>query len=109
VPAVNPLVLTATTNHDVPVEDDAVSETVSQEALSEAVNVLLEFVLVAVNVWFGGLSAPSTAENVRDVGLTVIVVDVVVEVVDWEKGDTINVTGTVVLADVVSLIVMVAL
>jgi len=71
VPAANPLVLTAAENHDVPVEDDKARETVSQEALSEAVNVLLEFVLVAVNVWFGGLPAPATAANVRDVGFVV--------------------------------------
>ena len=71
--------LIATTNHDVPVMDDAASDTVSQAALSEAVNALLEFVVEAVNIWFVGLASPATAENVSAVGL---IVRVVVEVVD---------------------------
>ncbi|MDH5668559.1 MAG: hypothetical protein OEY86_11160 [Nitrospira sp.] len=73
-PADNPLVLTAATNHEVPVlEEETASDTVSQDALSEAVNVFLEFVMETVNVWFGGFSPPATAENVRAVGLAVAI------------------------------------
>ena len=94
-PAARPLVLTATSGHAQYVMVVVAGETVSQVALSAAIKVITSAVdLETVNVWFWGFSAPSTAENVRAVGLTVIDGRVVVDVVDWEEGETVRVTGT---------------
>jgi len=63
--------------------DVVAGETVSHVALSEAVRVDASDVdLETDSAWVGGFADPATAENVRAVGLAVIVVDVVGEVVD---------------------------
>ncbi|NGZ61399.1 MAG: hypothetical protein CV081_12995 [Nitrospira sp. LK265] len=59
VPAASPLVLTATVIVALVVMDVVVGDTVSQVALSEVVSVAgLDWVLLTVNVWFGGFVAP---------------------------------------------------
>lgn len=62
VPAARPLILTVTVSVARVVSDWLVGDTVSQVALSEAVSVAgLDWVLLRVNVCFGGFVAPCTA------------------------------------------------
>lgn len=69
-PATSAVVFTATVSVLLVVMVVVAGDTVSQEALSEVVNVADQVVgLETAIVWFGGFVAPCTALKVNDVGV----------------------------------------